>query len=61
MNGREKLMADLERINRQLDALESHGRHDEAQELIDKNRWVLNYDAKGNWVGSVANENGWQA
>ena len=61
MSNREKLMADLERINRQIDVLEIHGRHDEAQELIDKNRWVLNYDAKGNWVGSVANENGWQA
>jgi len=61
MNERGQLMADLGRINRQLDVFESHGRHDEAQELIDKNRWILNYDSNGNWVGSVANESGWQA
>jgi beta-xylosidase len=61
MNKREQLMADLERINRQLDTFEKYGRHEMAEELINKNRWVLDYDAKGNWVGSVANESGWQA
>jgi hypothetical protein len=61
MNEREQLMADLERINRQLDVFERYGRHEKAQELIDENRWILNYDSKGNWVGSVANESGWQA
>jgi hypothetical protein len=46
-------------INARLEYLENNRRFDEADALIEKERWILNYDNKGNWVGAVSNENGW--
>ena len=31
------------------------------QKIFDKVPGLLNYDEAGNWIGSVANENGWTA
>jgi hypothetical protein len=61
MTEREQLMVDLLKHNDRLEALESAGRHVDADNYLQKNRWILNYDDRGNWVGSVANENGWSA
>jgi hypothetical protein len=61
MTEREQLMADLLKHNDRLEALEAAGRHEDADNYLQKNRWILNYDDRGNWVGSVANENGWSA
>lgn len=46
-------------INDRIEFLERHRRFDEADALIAKERWILNYDSKGRWVGAVSNENGW--
>jgi hypothetical protein len=46
-------------INDRLECLEHHGRFADADALIAKERWILNYDSKGNWVGHISNENGW--
>jgi hypothetical protein len=59
MTSEEKLAFDA--INARLEYLEHHQRFDEADALIAKERWILNYDSKGNFVGAVANENGWAA
>ena len=46
-------------INARLEYLEHHQRFCEADVLLAKERWILNYDSNGNWLGLVANENGW--
>jgi hypothetical protein len=46
-------------INARLEYLEHHQRFAEADALLAKERWILNYDSDGNWIGLVANENGW--
>jgi len=57
MTEEEKIAFD--KINARLEYLEHNQRFDEADALIAKERWILNYDNKGNWVGVVPNENGW--
>lgn len=49
----------FDEINDRLEFLEHHQRFAEADALLLQERWILNYDSNGNWVGPVANENGW--
>lgn len=44
-----------------LEMLEHFGRFKDADAYFEANRWAFDYDDKGNWVGSVPNENGWTA
>lgn len=54
-----ELKAELKAINDKLEWFEHQGSYDEADAYLKENRWILNYDSKGNWVGLIANENGW--
>jgi len=51
----------LNRIHDAIEALEAKGRIADAANMLDANAWVINYDRAGNWVGSVAHENGFTA
>jgi hypothetical protein len=51
----------FDEINARLETLEHAGRFADADALLESNKWILNYDNDGNWVGAVANENGWTA
>jgi len=31
------------------------------EEFLQEYPGVVNYDSRGNWIGSIANENGWTA
>jgi hypothetical protein len=53
-----ELISELNRINDEIEALECRGRIDDAANLFKANRWIMNYDRAGNWVGPVAHENG---
>lgn len=44
-----------------LELLEHQCRFAEADKFFEDNRAAFNWDRDGNWVGSVANENGWTA
>lgn len=54
-----ELISELNRINDEIEALECRGRIDDADNLFEANRWIIDYDRAGNWIGSVPNENGW--
>ena len=60
MNDTQKI-AELNRINDEIEALECRGRIYDAANLFEANRWIMNYDRAGNWVGPVAHENGFTA
>ena len=53
-----ELISELNRINDKIEALECQGRIDDAANMFEANRWIINYDRYGNWIGSVSNENG---
>jgi hypothetical protein len=42
-----------------LEQLEHSGRFADADAFFERNRYTFNFDRNGNWVGEVANENGW--
>lgn len=56
---RAKLEAKINAAHDKLEALEQERRFDEADAFLAANRFLFNYDRKGNWIGAVANENGW--
>lgn len=51
----------IKSVHEKLEKLESAGLHDEAEMFYQKNRLAFRWDSKGNWVGSIPNENGWTA
>jgi len=53
-----ELISELNRLNDKIEALECQGRINDAANLFEANRWIMNYDRSGNWVGPVRNENG---
>lgn len=54
-----ELKAEINAAHDKLEQLEHECRFDEADDYLKNNRWIFSHDRKGNWVGSVANENGW--
>ena len=56
-----ELKAEISAAHDTLELLEHQCRFDEADAYLEKNRFLFNYDRKGNWIGSVKNENGWTA
>jgi len=53
-----ELISELNRLNDKIEALECQGRIDDAANLLEANRWIMDYDRSGNWVGPVRNESG---
>lgn len=49
----------LEAIHNRLEELELFCRFEEADNLIEKNRWIIDFDRAGNYIGTTSNENGW--
>lgn len=43
-----------------LDHLEQH-QPELVESYMEKHHWVFSHDLDGNWIGHVANENGWTA
>lgn len=60
MNNTE-LLNELRCINNTIDCLEREGRFGDAEAVIQANRWILDYDSDGNWVGVVLHEDGFSA
>ena len=56
-----ELKAEINAAHDKLERLEHEGRFDEADEYLKNNHWIFSHDRKGNWIGTVANENGWTA
>lgn len=52
-------LATINKMHDRLDQLEHQGLFLDADDFFYRNRWAFDYDRKGNWVGEVANENGW--
>lgn len=50
---------EIKKAHDRLEALEQQGRFEDANDYHQKNSWIFDFDSEGNWVGSVANENGW--
>jgi hypothetical protein len=50
---------EINKAHERLEALEQQGRFEDANDYYQKNSWIFDFDRTGNWVGSVANENGW--
>jgi hypothetical protein len=56
-----ELKAEINAAHDKLELLEHQCRFDEADAYLKKNSWIFSHDRKGNWIGAVANENGWTA
>jgi hypothetical protein len=56
-----ELKAEINEAHDKLELLEHQCRFAEADAFREANRFLFSYDRKGNWVGAVANENGWTA
>lgn len=54
-------LTEINNIHDRLEQLEHNGRFEDADAYFDRHRWAFDYDRRGNWVGSVAGENGWTA
>ena len=54
-------LTEIRNVYDKLDVLEMEGRFEDADKYFMDNRWFFNFDYNGNWIGSVANENGWTA
>lgn len=54
-------IAYINKIHDRLEELEQQGRFLDADEYFARHHAAFNYDRKGNWIGSVSNENGWTA
>ena len=50
---------EINKAHDRLEALHQQGRFAEADDYYQKNSWIFDHDRKGNWIGEVANENGW--
>ena len=56
-----RLKAEINAVHDMLEMLERQCSFVEADAYFKKNRALFNYDRDGNWIGAVANENGWTA
>ena len=56
-----ELKAKINAAHDMLEMLEHQCRFVEADAYLEKHRALFNYDRDGNWIGAVANENGWTA
>lgn len=54
-------LVEINKMHDHLEQLEQQGRFEEADAYFEKHRWAFDFNRKGHWVGSVANENGWTA
>jgi len=54
-----ELKAEINAAHDKLEQLEHQRRFAEADAFLEANRFLFNYDRKGNWIGAVSNENGW--
>ena len=56
-----ELKTEINAAHDHLELLEHQCRFAEADAYLEANRSFFNYDRMGNWIGPVANENGWTA